>query len=279
MSVSARVFSTCLCLVAGIANAQSNDEAAEIAKDLANPFADLIALPLVVEHTRNIGSADGHNTSLSFQPIYPFTLNAKYTLTTRTIIPLEWQNDIAGNSGSQFGLGDIEQGFFIAPNARETRLGDYSVGAGLQVTWPTSTDRLLGLGTLAVGPTAAALIQKNGWTYGGLVTQQWGVLETRNNVPEVNTTFLEPFLSYTNASQWTFSTFSESEYDWTASEWWVPVTVEAGKLVQFGQVPIQILGGVTYWADSPPGGPDGVAFRLETTLVMPKDWRKFSGKN
>ncbi|WP_377189629.1 transporter [Ruegeria meonggei] len=274
MSRTAITFSIGLTLISGAAAAQSDDTAAEIAKDLANPFADLIVLPLILEYTPDIGSDDGYRTSLSFQPIYPFQLNSDLTLTVRTIIPLIQQENIVGSSGSQFGLGDIEQEFFLAPNAKQTRFGDLSLGAGLQVTWPTSTDSLLGEGTMALGPTAAALVQKNGWTYGGLITQQWGVWETRDNVPDVNTTFLEPFVAYTNASQWTFQTFAESEYDWTADEWWVPVTAEVGKLVEFGEVPVQIMGGVTYWADSPQGGPDGLAFRMDVSVVIPKGLKK-----
>ena len=280
MKIAVGVLSIYLFLFANAASAQNSASDAEIAKDLSNPLSSLITLPLLLEYTPNIGSADGYNTTLNFQPVYPFELNDKLTLTTRTIIPLSHQNNIAGQSGTQFGLGDIEQAFFLVPEARETQIGNLSLGAGLQVTWPTSSDRLLGQGTLAVGPTAAAIVQKKGWTIGGLATQQWGVLDTRSNVPDLNTTFLEPFLAYTNSKQWTFATFTESEYDWTVDEWSVPITAQVSKLLRVrGKLPLQITSGVTYWAESPQGGPDGFGVRLQATVVLPKDWRKIAGSN
>lgn len=47
----------------------------------------------------------------------PFSLNDDWNLISRTILPIAWQNDIAGPSGDQFGLGDITQSLFFSPKA------------------------------------------------------------------------------------------------------------------------------------------------------------------
>lgn len=63
-------------------------------------------------------------------------------------------------------------------------------------------------------------------------------------------------------------------HDVSAGEWWVPVTAEVGNLVEFGQIPVQIMGSVTYWADSPEDGLDGFAFRMDVLVVLPKVFKK-----
>lgn len=103
-----------------------------------------------------------------------------------------------------------------------------------------------------------------------MITHQRSVLEAWDSVPNVNTTFLKPFVGYTNASQWTFQILIESEWDWTAGERCIPVTVQVGKLMQFGKVPGQMMGGPAYWGDSPQGGPDGFALRMDMSVVFPK---------
>ncbi|MDH3582405.1 MAG: transporter, partial [Hyphomicrobiales bacterium] len=168
------------------------------------------------------------------------------------------------------GLGDTLQSFFLVPKSRETALGTLTYGVGPAVTWPTSTDPLLGAGTLGLGPTGIFLFQQSGWTYGALVTQQWGIAETRSGVPDLNLTALQPFLSYTNKDQWTFGINTESSYNWTSGEWSVPINVTVAKLTKIGKQPVQITGGLRYWADSLTGGPDGLGFRGQVSFLFPK---------
>ncbi len=118
----------------------------------------------------------------TIQPLIPFQLSEDLSLVTRTLLPIAWQDNIAGNSGEQFGLNDTLQSFFFVPNPVATPLGTLTYGAGPAVTWPTSTVRLLGAGTLGLGPTGVFLFQKSGWTYGALVTQQWGVAKWRTGM-------------------------------------------------------------------------------------------------
>ena len=40
---------------------------------------------------------------------------------------------------------------------------------------------------------------------------------------EVNSTFMQPFVSYTTKDAWTYSLHTKSTYDWTADQWSVPL--------------------------------------------------------
>ena len=241
----------------------------DLAKKLANPIATLISVPIKTDYNSGYGSKDGYNVTSNLQPVVPFKLSDGLSVVTRTILPIAWQNDVAGDLGVQFGLGDTLQSFFLVPSSRSTSLGEFTYGVGPALTWATSTNCLLGSGTWGLGPTGVFLFQKSGWTWGALVTQQWGVAETRSNVPDLNLTALQPFISYTNAEQWTFGVNTESSYNWTSEEWAVPINIYVSKLTKIGEQPIQLQGGVRYWAESATGGADGVGFRTQITFLFP----------
>ena len=259
-----------LSLVLSIASnhAYAEDDAA-LAQKLANPIASLISIPIKVDYNDGYGPKNGENVTISIQPVIPFQLSDDLALVTRTILPIAWQDDIAGNSGEQFGLSDTLQSFFLVPGSVSTPLGTLTYGVGPAVTWPTSTNKLLGAGTMGLGPTGVFLFQQSGWTYGTLVTQQWGVAESRNNVPDLNLTALQPFLSYTTKDQWTFGLNTESSYNWTSKEWSAPINFTVAKLTKIGKQPVQFLVGARYWADRPTGGPDGFGVRAQMTFLFP----------
>jgi hypothetical protein len=87
---------------------------------------------------------------------------------------------------------------------------------------------------------------------------------------DVSTTFLQPFLSYTTPTAWTFSFNTESTYDWKNEQWSVPINAFVSKVTKIGSQLVMVGGGVRYWADSPASGPDGLGIRLVVTLLFPK---------
>ena len=243
---------------------------AELATKLANPIASLVSVPIQFNYDSGYGPANGSKAFANIQPVIPFDLSPDLSLVTRTILPVAWQNNIAGNSGTQFGLGDTLQSFFFVPQPQKTALGTLTYGVGPAVNWPTSTDRLLGSGTLGLGPTGVFLFQQNGWTYGLLVNQVWGVAATRDHTPDLNNTFLQPFVSYTTADAWTFGMNSESSYNWTSGQWSVPINWTVAKLTAIGTQRVQFQAGLRYWAHAASGGPDGVGARFAVTFLFPK---------
>jgi hypothetical protein len=240
---------------------------ADLAEKLSNPVAALISVPLQLNYDQGFGADDGEVWRLNVQPVVPIGISEDWNLISRTIVPLTYQNDVAPGAGSQFGLGDTLQSAFISPV--EPTSGGWIWGAGPVVLLPTATDDLLGGEKWAAGPTAVVLRQGGGWTYGALANHLWSFAGDADR-SDVNTTFAQPFLSYTTADAWTFGLNTETTYNWDESEWTVPVNASASKLIRIGDQAVRIGGGVRYWAASPEAGPDGVGFRLTFTLLFPK---------
>ena len=272
MKINAPViaFLTTMALASANAQDQKTSSDAALAQKLANPIASLISLPIQINYDNGYGTEDGDKAFANVQPVIPFALTDDLSLVTRTILPITWQNDVAGNSGSQFGLGDALQSFFFVPKPLKTALGTLTYGPGPAFLWPTSTDRLLGAGTLGFGPTGVFLFQDSGWTYGALVNQLWGISETRSRAPDLNSLFLQPFVSYTTKDSWTFSLNTESSYNWSTEDWAVPINASVSKLTAIGTQKVQFQVGGRYWADESNNGPEGFGARFAVTFLFPK---------
>jgi hypothetical protein len=206
-----------------LSTGSSISQEADLAKQLSNPVASLISVPFQFNYDRGFGPDDGYRATLNIQPVIPITLNEDWNLISRTIMPLITQNDIAGPSGTQSGLGDITQSLFFSPKAPGP--GGIIWGLGPAFLLPVATDPLLGSGKLGLGPTGVVLKQSGPWTYGILANHIWSVAGPDGRA-DVNSTFLQPFLSYTTPDAWTFTLNSESTFDWTSDSWTVPVNFQ-----------------------------------------------------
>jgi hypothetical protein len=240
---------------------------ADLAKQLSNPIASLISVPFVTNYDKGFGPADGSKAVLNIQPVIPFSLNEDWNVISRTILPVVWQEDVAGLSGEQFGLGDTVQSLFLSPKAPGP--GGIIWGAGPVFLFPTGTDPLLGGKKWGAGPTGVILKQTGQWTYGALANHIWSFAGDEAR-PEVNASFLQPFISYTTADAWTFALNTESTYDWISETWSVPVNFTVSKLINIGTQPISLQAGLRYWAESPEGGPEGFGARAGVTLLFPR---------
>lgn len=168
--------------------------------------------------------------------------------------------------GVQNGLGNIVQSFFFSP--KEPTSGGLIWGLGPVIQVPTATNDL-GLDQWGLGLTAVVLKQSNGWTFGALANHVWSV--TGNDTyGQSSATFLQPFISYGTPKGTTYGLNTEATYNWAASEWSVPINATISQLVKISGKPVQLTGGVRYWADSPDGGPTGWGARLGVTYLFPK---------
>ena len=117
-----------------------------------------------------------------------------------------------------------------------------------------------------LGPTALALKQTGGWTYGVLANQLWSF---EGGSDATNATYLQPFVSYTTNTHTTFAVNAESTYDWEDSQWSIPFNLMVAQLVKIGEFPVQFQVGGRVYADGPDGGPNW-GLRFAVTLLLPK---------
>ena len=161
------------------------DEADQLAKQLSNPVSSLISVPFQANEDFNIGPANGTRFTLNIQPVIPISISKDWNLIVRTILPVISQTDVFGHSGTQSGLGNTTQSFFLSPKAPGP--GGLIWGLGPVGYYPTATNSLLGPDKWGLGPTFVGLVQKGGWTVGILANQIWSV-GGNNNEQNINAT-------------------------------------------------------------------------------------------
>jgi len=261
----------CGCIViASSARAQNAPAAdtAQLAKDLSNPVADLVSVPFQFNWEQGVGDQDATRTVLNVQPVVPFTLNDKWNLIGRWIMPLVSQPSLAPGLDSTFGFSDITFSAFFSPKSSS----GFTWGFGPAVALPMTDDPTLGSGKWQAGPTVVLLKQTGSWTYGVLANQLWSFADASDeDRPDVDRLFLQPFLAYHTPGGVTWSVNSESTYDRNAAhgdEWTVPINLAVSKVTRFGPFPFSIQGGYGYYADSPHIGPER-KLRIAFTLILP----------
>lgn len=249
------------------------DDAESLAKKLSNPIASLISVPFQANMDFGEGLFDeGQKMTLNIQPVIPISITKGTNLIVRTIVPVIWQTDLFGApplpgfDTSQFGLGDTVQSFFFSP--KKPTKGGIIWGVGPVFLYRTGTNEFTTGKKWGAGPTIVALKQFGPTTVGLLANHIWSVAGS-NERPDISSTFLQPFVSYTTKRATTFSINTESTYDWKTKEWKVPINVVVSQLVHIKKQPMQFGIGGRYYVAKPEFGPDwGV--RFITTFLFPK---------
>lgn len=241
--------------------------AEELALKLANPVAALISLPIQGNVDFGLGpDGSGWQSKTNIQPVVPIGLTEKWNVISRTILPLYIQEGVTAPGEDQIGLGSITQSLFFSPKA-PGKLG-IIWGAGPVFLIPTATSDATGTSQFGTGATMVALKQSGGLTYGFLVNHIWSVTGN-DKYPEINNTFIQPFLSYATKTGTSFTVNTESTYNWTANQWTVPMNATVAQLLKLGGQRVQIFGGLRYYFESPAGGPDW-GFRYGITFLWPR---------
>jgi hypothetical protein len=250
----------------------AQDQEADLAKKLNNPVAALISVPIQNNWDFGIGPAHAMKYTADIQPVIPISISEDWNLILRTIVPVIYQEALDNRPGapasvgqSHAGLGDTTQSFFFSPKAP---IGGWILAAGPVGYYPTATSDYLGGGQWGAGPTALALRQEHGFTYGILANQIWSFAGQQNRT-EVNATYLQPFVAFTTKTYTTFALNTESTYNWQAEEATVPMNFMIQQVVKIGGHPIAFQAGYRYYVEKPSGGPDW-GLRFTITFLFPK---------
>lgn len=245
--------------------AQSSD-ADELAKKLSNPVSSLISVPLQYNYNSGFGNREGVQSYINIQPVVPISISPNWNLISRTILPVVSQSGFLPNGENQTGFGNITQSFFFSP--KQPTGGGLIWGVGPVLSIPAATDGIANK-QWGAGITGVALKQKGPWTVGILVNQIWSISD-EDEFGSYSNAFLQPFVSYTTKKATSFGLNTESSYNGESGEWSVPINFTVSQIIKIQKRPVQLTGGVRYWADAPAGGPEGWGARLGVTYLFPK---------
>lgn len=93
---------------------------------------------------------------------------------------------------------------------------------------------------------------------------------TTDGPTDVNSTFVQPFLTYATPTAWTYSLNAEATYDWSRDDLALPLNLVASKVLSIGRQLSQLGGGVRYWVEDADTSPERWAFRLKLVLLFPR---------
>jgi hypothetical protein len=253
--------------VGAVSSVAAQEDGDELAKQLSNPIASLISVPLQSNFDFGAGvDGDGFAYTMNVQPVIPISISDDWNMISRTILPIGYRSYLPTPDGDTFGLGDITQSLFFSPTAQGP--GGLTWGVGPVFLIPTATDDFLGTGKFGIGPTAVALVQPDPWTVGILANHIWSVAG-EDDREDVSQTFLQPFLAYSLGHGTTISLNTESSYDWEADQWTVPINLGVSQVFKIGDQAMSIQLGGKWYAEAPEGGPEW-GIRTTLTFLFPR---------
>ena len=241
----------------------------ELAKQLANPIANVVSVPFQYNYSRGLGKDQGGTEqTLLFQPVMPINLGGGDNFIVRPIVTGVRETNIQGPSGraySGYGISNVVVESFYAPNTNSSWIW----GAGPFISSPAGNSGHFGSQQTGAGVTGVVLNRDGPWTYGVLAYQSWSVggnptSGTQNNL------YGQPFISYTSNTAWTYMLVSQAQYNYDAHRTNNPVDFVISKLHVFDGQPVQIGMGPTYYLSNTPGGPSGWGGRAVVTFAFPK---------
>lgn len=241
------------------------NQADELAKKLQNPLASLISVPFQSNFDFGYDPADGSRWLMNVQPVIPLSISEDWNLIGRVILPVISQDDIFGESGSQTGIGDALVTGFFSPKAPTP--GGMVWGVGPAISIPTATDDLLGSGQFSMGPSAVALVQKGGITFGALVNHIWSLFGDSGRA-DVNATFFQPFLARNFAGGYAVAINTELLQNWEGDSSNGTINLVGSRVLKLGNQLSQLFIGPRI----PYGNGNNASwgFRAGITLLLPK---------
>jgi len=239
----------------------------DAAKDAQNPLANIISMPFQNNTTFGLGDANRTSNTLNIQPIYPIGFSNKWVLINRAIIPIETFPDFSQSSGSITGLGDINFTAWLAPPGK----GTFTWGFGFVSIWPTATDDILGSGKFSIGPSLV-LVNMTKKLMLALIISDWFSIAGDADRADVNTFYTQYVVTYFLPNKWYLTTAPIITANWEAEsgqQWTVPFGGGFGKMLKFGNLPVDLQTQAFYYAVKPDGGPEW-GLRFQFKMIFPQ---------
>jgi hypothetical protein len=244
--------------------AKPQASAEELAKKLANPIASLISVPIQCNLDYGIGDLKGSRMTTNVQPVVPVGIGSNLNLILRWVQPIVSQYNISGEGTSQSGLADAVVSAFFSP----ANSSGMTWGAGPVFLVPDGAEKLSGK-KLGVGPTAVALKQSKGMTFGALVNQVWSVSGDAS-YSDISRFFLQPFFTYNWKSGAGLGCNFEWTQDWKASAstlWFNPLI---SGVTSLGKQKTQLAIGPRFNLAAPDGTKADFGVRAAAVFLFPR---------
>ena len=237
-----------------------------LAKKSQNPLGDLISFTSENNTSFGIGPEDAIQNKIDLKLVYPTRLG-EWILINRPILPVIYQEERVPGEGDKFGLGDFNyQGFLIPPLST-----NITVGFGPSIFIPTNTNDRLGSDKWIAGPAAVVVAKPGRWLFGSLVQNVWSFAGD-DDAPDVNLLSWQYFVNYNLENGWYLTSSPTISADWEADSsdrWTVPVGGGIGKLIRFGDQPVDFkLQGI--WNAEKPDGAADWTLKFQVKLLFPK---------
>jgi hypothetical protein len=240
------------------------DDAAELAKKLSNPVASLISVPFQNNTDYGIGPNNGTRNTMNFQPVVPISLNEKWNMISRVVLPVVTQYNVTAPGAHENGLGDALATLFFSP--KESKLV-WGIGPAFLI--PTGTEDYLTTKKFGVGPSALVLKQSNGWTYGVLANQVWSVAGSEDR-PDVSQMFVQPFLVHNWKTGAGLGINAEWTQNWEASTSTVWLNPIVSGITSLGKQKVSLAIGPRFNVAAPDGAQADWGWRAVVTFIFPK---------
>lgn len=261
-----RTLATIIACLGSISVASADEHAdklTELAKQTQNPVAAMISVP--IQENINLGSGPEKNVGniINIQPVIPVPLTNEWNLINRIVLPVIYNP----KPEERFGLSDANISLFFSPVSKT----GFIWGAGPVIQIPTATDKLLGSGKWAAGPTAVMVYMDGPWVFGALANNRWS-FAGEGGRREYNQMLLQPFINYNLPGGWSLGTAPLMNADWKArskDQWTVPVGGTVSKVFKLGPQMMSAAAGGYYNAVRPEYSPSWT-LRFVLSFLFPE---------
>jgi len=225
----------------------------DLAKQSQNPLGTVISLPFENNFYSGVGPSDASVYTMNFKPVYPVNIG-DWNIINRFILPAMYSEGQDGPvppgievdagysgiielaQGSEFGLGDLNYTAFISP----AEPGKWIWGLGPAMVLPTATEDRYASDKFSLGASVVALSMPGNWVYGFLLQNVWSVAGD-DDAPDVNKFLGQYFVNYNMKNGWYLSSTPVITANWEAdsgNQWTVPLGGGVGRLVKYGELPV-----------------------------------------